>query len=58
MVCAICASYISCNIPVFVVKVFELDHSHPYLNAAMLSLFWTQYSMNFVIYAASNKQYR
>ena len=58
MVGAICASYILCNIPVFVIKVLDLDHSHPYLFATLMSLFWTQYSMNFVIYAASNKQYR
>ena len=58
MVCSICASYVVCNTPVFILRGLGMDHSNPFLFAAAQSLFWTQYSMNFVIYAASNKQYR
>ena len=30
----------------------------PYLRLLLSFLFWMQYSLNFVLYAASNKQYR
>ena len=30
----------------------------PYIRLILSFLFWLQYSLNFVLYAASNKQYR
>jgi hypothetical protein len=50
-------SYFFCNIPNIVLVAFDLD---PGINVRIMfqCINWLQFSFNFVVYAARNKQYR
>ena len=56
----VCMGYLICNMPIIVYKIIKGKkvNDHPYLLLIFSSLFWVQCSFNFIIYAASNKQYR
>ena len=56
----ICIAYLICNTPKIVFKsLWGNDHNDQvFLRLIFSSLFWAQCSFNFVIYAASNKQFR
>ena len=47
-------------LPIFTMKFVSGNENNdiPYLRLLLSFLFWLQYSLNFVLYAASNKQYR
>ena len=56
----VCTGYLICNMPIIVYKTIRgsNNNDNPYLLLIFSSLFWVQCSFNFIIYAASNKQYR
>ncbi len=58
MVVKICLCYLVANLPLMLAKAAGLELKWPAMWQMFLALYWTQYSTNFVIYAASNKQYR
>ena len=59
-ICTVCMGYLICNMPIIVYKLIRGKNvnDNPYLLLIFSSLFWVQCSFNFIIYAASNKQYR
>ena len=59
-ICTVCMGYLICNMPIIVYKLIGGDkvNDNPYLHLIFASLFFVQCSFNFIIYAASNKQYR
>ena len=59
-ICTVCMGYLICNMPIIVYKFIQGKNinDYPYLLLLFSSLFWVQCSFNFIIYAASNKQYR
>ncbi len=58
MICTICLCYFLCNVPLALLLLSGAGTSLSYARALAESIFSLQYSLNFVIYAASNKQYR
>ncbi len=58
MVCRICLCYMLANLPMMGINISGKQHDWPTAWYICEVLYWTQYSMNFIIYAASNKQYR
>ena len=58
--CKLCMSYLICNVPLIIYKSIygNSDLGNSYLILFVSSLFWMQSSVNFFLYAASNKQYR
>ena len=59
-ICTVCMGYLICNMPIIVYKSIRGKNVNdsPYILLILSSLFWVQCSFNFIIYAASNKQYR
>ena len=59
-ICTICMSYLVCNLPIITLKFISGNDNNdiPHIRLVISLLFWLQYSLNFVLYAASNKQYR
>jgi hypothetical protein len=55
-ICIICLCYLLCNFPVVFIRIFDIDLG--IIRHFLSSFYWMQYSFNFVVYAASNKQYR
>ena len=58
MICAICLCYLVANLPVVVLRAAGKLSEWPIARLVCLGLYWTQFSLNCVVYAASNKQYR
>ncbi len=58
MILAICACYLLCNAPFMCLAVSGVGKELPTLRKLLENVFLGQYSANFVVYAASNKQYR
>ncbi len=58
MIGIICTSFVLCNLPEILVNVFDPNSSHHALSCVANVLWHANYSFNFVIYAASNRQYR
>ena len=56
----ICMGYLICNMPIILYKFLRSKGGdyNPYILLIFSSLYWIQCSFNFVIYAATNKQYR
>ena len=59
-ICKVCMGYLVCNMPIMIYKHTRGKNANdsPYLKLAFATLYWFQCSFNFIIYAASNKQYR
>jgi hypothetical protein len=55
-ICIICFCYLCCNVPPVFIRIFDVNLG--FLSHFLSSFYWMQYSLNFVVYAASNKQYR
>ena len=53
-----CAAYLASNLPKILLKGSRTDLAYPALDAASENVFLLQFTANFLIYAASNKQYR
>ena len=56
-ICIICLGYFFCNIPSIVILTFKIVPGNNLFNLIQC-LNWLQFSFNFVVYAARNKQYR
>ena len=59
-ICKLCMGYLICNVPIIIYKGVY-GHSNlgnSYVILLVSALFWMQSSVNFVLYAGSNKQYR
>ncbi len=54
----ICASYIACNVPPILLKIISPTSKLFGLGRFTRFMHESKYSLNFAIYAASNKQYR
>ncbi len=57
-ICTICVLYLVCNLPVMLLKMVGSEYELTYVRFIFSLLYWFQYSLNFFVYAASNKQYR
>ena len=59
-ICIMCLAFLICNMPKIVYMSFggKDYNDQAFLWVIFSSLFWAQCSFNFVIYAASNKQFR
>ncbi len=57
-ICLVCVSYLMSNLPKIALKWSQNEHGYPTLTAVFENVFLLQFTVNFVIYAASNKQYR
>ena len=58
MICTICLCYLISNVPGVILKVSDAASDFPTLAFICDNIFWMQYTLNFGVYAASNKQYR
>ena len=58
MVCLICTCTVMCNLPKGILKVADFRGELSLLRGLVTFLYWSQFSGDFIIYAASNKQYR
>ena len=58
MVYLICLSNLMSTLPAIVAKVIDSEGKYVAVRALFKSLHWLQYSTDFLIYAASNRQYR
>ena len=59
MVCAVCASYLIANLPAVGLRIINQNYvESPVLASVCDNIFGTQFTLNFVVYAASNEQYR
>ena len=59
MVCAVCTSYLIDNLPAVGLRIINQNYMEsPVLASICDNIFGTQFTLNFVAYAASNKQYR
>ena len=54
----ICAAFLVCNLPAIIHKALDPRGTCLFLSHAFKVLFHVNYSFNFVIYAASSRQYR
>ena len=59
-VCKLCMGYLICNVPIMIYKGIYGNSilGNSYVILFVSALFWMQCSVNFFLYAASNKQYR
>lgn len=59
-ICTVCMGYLVCNMPIMIYRhtMGKNANDSPYLKLVCATLYWFQCSFNFIIYAASNKQYR
>ena len=59
-ICTVCMGYLVCNMPIMIYRhtIGKNAKGSPYLKLIFATLYWVQCSVNFIIYAASNKQYR
>ena len=59
-IATVCMGYLICNMPIMIYKysMGKNANDSPYLKLGFATLYWVQCSFNFIIYAASNKQYR
>ena len=59
-ICTVCMGYLVCNMPIMIYRhtIGQNAKGSPYLKLIFATLYWVQCSVNFIIYAASNKQYR
>ena len=59
-ICIVCMGYLVCNMPIMIYRhtIGKNAKGSPYLKLIFATLYWVQCSVNFIIYAASNKQYR
>ena len=59
-ICKLCMAYLICNVPVIIYKgIYGYSvQGNGYVIFFFSALFWMQSSVNFFLYAASNKQYR
>ena len=59
-ICTVCMGYLVCNMPIMIFRhtMGKKANDFPYLKLVCATLYWFQCSFNFIIYAASNKQYR
>ena len=53
-----CVYTILCNLPPTIMKMVEFEGELTLLRTLTMLIYWSQFSGNFVIYAATNKQYR
>ena len=58
MILVVCFVYVAANLPKVVIKATRADAELPYLALALDNVLLLQFTGNFVVYAASNKQYR
>ncbi len=58
MIGVICLSYIVLNFPATFVKMVDPGSNYVWLSYASKFLYFSKYSANFLIYCASNAQYR
>ncbi len=58
MICTICLCYLACNAPFVAVTLSGVGRKAPIVRKITENVFFMQYTLNFVVYAASNKQYR
>ncbi len=58
MIGLICAATVCGNLPLVLQKLLDNEGQNSFLKAVVHLLYWSQFSLDFVIYAASNKQYR
>ena len=55
----VCFSYyLFVILPVLVGEVMDVKSQHPLLMLGLYFVYWSQYSINFFIYAARSEQYR
>lgn len=54
----ICLSYIVFVMPISLCNVLDPDVNNPNIHLGAFCLYWSQYSLNFVVYAARSEQYR
>ena len=52
MVCLLCAYSILCNVPAAVLKVYQSDGDFTPLRTISMVFYWSQFSGDFMIYAA------
>ena len=59
-ICKLCMAYLICNVPIIIYKGVYGNSifGNSYVILFVSALFWMQSSVNFFIYAGSNKQYR
>ena len=59
-ICKLCLGFLICNVPVIIYKGIYgyTNQGNGYVLFFFSALFWMQSSINFILYAASNKQYR
>ena len=58
MIGLICACTVACNLPPVLLKILDNEGEGVALRSVMYLIYWSQFSIDFVLYAASNKQYR
>ena len=54
----VCTATLLVNIPIVLVKVVDSEGKNPALWSIAHLFYWLQFSTDFFIYSASNKQYR
>ena len=58
MMCLICVATLISNLPGMLVKLIDRESKYEALRLLGVLFYWSQFNMDFAIYAASNKQYR
>ena len=58
MMCLICATTLFSNVPIIVTKIVDSESEFKSVKAVLQFFYWSQFSVDFLVYAASNKQYR
>ncbi len=54
----VCFCYFLFVGPISLANIFDTEVNNPEANLGLFYLYWLQYSLNFIIYAARSEQYR